>query len=269
MRVIERTSGSQSTSSTHTVVTLTEPGTYSFDVDLSPLANGDSVYVYAQGKVLTGSTSRLLTPKWAFQHAQAQPNIVIGPFQEVWNLELHIDKIGGTTRTIDWSAREHLGDGVARKGTAQAGANGSITLDSGASATNDLYKGDVVTVIGGTGVGQSRVITGYTGSSKVAAVAPNWAVNPDSTSVFAVTSSQAKQAMVEALGTDTYAELAAVPAATSSLKDKLNWLFALARNKQTVTSAGVQTLRNDADSGSIGSSTVSDSGTTLTRGEWG
>jgi len=73
---------------------------------------------------------------------------------------------------------------VVRTGTAQAGAAGSITLDSGASATNDLYKYDIVTIIGGTGAGQSRQITAYTGSSKVATVGINWTVAPDSTSVF-------------------------------------------------------------------------------------
>jgi len=66
---------------------------------------------------------------------------------------------------------------------------------------------------------------------------------------------------------DDYAELSAVPAASSSMKDKLNWLFALARNKLTST-ATTQTLRNDADSADISTSTHSDSAGTFTRGEW-
>jgi hypothetical protein len=73
-----------------------------------------------------------------------------------------------------------------RSNTAQAGANGSITLDASASATNDFYKGAIVYLTGGTGAGQYRVINGYTGSSKVATVAPNWATNPDNTSTFAI-----------------------------------------------------------------------------------
>jgi len=73
--------------------------------------------------------------------------------------------------------------------------------------------------------------------------------------------------VVDALATDTYAEPGSVPAATSSLKDKINWLFALARNKVTQTST-TQTLRNDADSGNIATSSVSDDGSTFTRGEW-
>lgn len=81
------------------------------------------------------------------------------------------------------------------------------------------------------------------------------------------TPAQVNTEVLDVLVTDTFAELAAVPAATSSLKDKLNWLFALARNKVTQT-ATTQTLRNDADSGSIATSTLSDDATTLIRAEW-
>ncbi len=72
-------------------------------------------------------------------------------------------------------------------GTAQAGAAGSITLESGASATDNLYNGQVVFISAGTGAGQSRAIDGYTGSSKVATVITNWVTNPSSDSVYEVT----------------------------------------------------------------------------------
>lgn len=73
--------------------------------------------------------------------------------------------------------------------------------------------------------------------------------------------------VVDALNVDTYAESAAVPAATASLVAKIGWLAVLARNKflQTATTS---TLRNDADSASIATATVSDDGTTFTRAEW-
>lgn len=73
-----------------------------------------------------------------------------------------------------------------RSNTAQAGASGSITLDAGASATADFYKGLIVYLTGGTGSGQGRLITAYNGTSKVATVVPNWATNPDNTSTFAL-----------------------------------------------------------------------------------
>ena len=73
--------------------------------------------------------------------------------------------------------------------------------------------------------------------------------------------------VVDVLETDTHVESASVPAATSSLKDAIVWLKTLARNKITQTST-TQSLRNDVDSADIATSTVSDDGTTATRGEW-
>ena len=51
------------------------------------------------------------------------------------------------------------------------------------------------------------------------------------------------------------------------LEEILAWMLAMNRNKMTQTST-TTTLRNDADSGNIGTSTVSDNGTTFTKGEW-
>lgn len=81
------------------------------------------------------------------------------------------------------------------------------------------------------------------------------------------TPAQVNAEVVDALSTDTYAEPSSVPAATSSLKDKIGWLFTLGRNKVTQT-ATTQTVRNDADSGNVGTSTVSDDATTFTKGKW-
>lgn len=73
--------------------------------------------------------------------------------------------------------------------------------------------------------------------------------------------------VLDVLATDTFAEPAGVPAATSTLKDMIKWMFTLSRNKITQTST-TQTLRNDADSGSISTSSHSSDGTTFSRGEW-
>ena len=71
-----------------------------------------------------------------------------------------------------------------RGGTAQAGASSTITLDAGASSSDDFYIGDIVQIVGGTGAGQSRIITDYVGSTKVATVDTAWNTNPSSDSVF-------------------------------------------------------------------------------------
>ena len=73
--------------------------------------------------------------------------------------------------------------------------------------------------------------------------------------------------MVDVLVTDTFGEPGSVPGATSSLKDKINWLFILARNKRTTT-ATADKVRNDGDSADVGSAVLSDDGSTFTRGEY-
>ena len=76
--------------------------------------------------------------------------------------------------------------GGAATGTAQAGASGSITLHAGADSNDDFFTGMYVTITANTGSGQSRLITDYDGSTKVASVTPNWDTNPDSTSTFKI-----------------------------------------------------------------------------------
>ena len=75
---------------------------------------------------------------------------------------------------------------VLNSGTAQAGASGTITLASGASSDDDTYNDQIVRITGGTGIGQSRRISDYTGSSRVAAVSSNWTTTPDDTSTYEV-----------------------------------------------------------------------------------
>lgn len=82
-----------------------------------------------------------------------------------------------------------------------------------------------------------------------------------------VTTAQVNAEVLDVLTVDTFAEPSSVPAATSTLKDKLNWLFALARNKRTTTTT-TDTVRNDADSNNIATSTLSDDGSTFSRGEY-
>lgn len=69
-------------------------------------------------------------------------------------------------------------------GTAQAGAAGTITLAAGAPATD--LTGFVIETTGGTGAGQTRVITAYNTGTKVATIYPNWTTPPNATTGYAV-----------------------------------------------------------------------------------
>lgn len=72
--------------------------------------------------------------------------------------------------------------------------------------------------------------------------------------------------VLDVLNTDTFAEISSIPAATTTLTNMIRLLYSLARNK-TMQTATTFTLRNDADSGNIGTATVSDDGTTGTKGK--
>jgi hypothetical protein len=114
-------------------------------------------------------------------------------------------------------------------------------------------------------VGSPTTTVGLTGTtiSTTQAVASVASV----TALGATAKADVNAEVVDALATDTYAEPSGVPSATASLKDKIGWMQALARNKITQT-ATTQTLRNDGDSGNVSQSTVSDDGTTFTRGKF-
>lgn len=89
--------------------------------------------------------------------------------------------------TSSGSYGQGAGGVVINTGTAQAGTTSSITLAAGASSTDDRYNFNQVIVLSGTGNGQSRQITDYVGSTRVATIAPAFAIAPDNTSVYMVT----------------------------------------------------------------------------------
>ncbi len=112
-------------------------------------------------------------PKYAFTLTVTSPATTLTP-----------DKVSGNITLTAGAASFHDG----RTGTAQAGGSSTITLDSGASATDDIYNGATVTITGGTGSGQIRVISDYVGSTKVSTVSTAWTTQPDNTSTFSVSS---------------------------------------------------------------------------------
>jgi hypothetical protein len=73
-------------------------------------------------------------------------------------------------------------------GTAQAGGASTITLAAGASATNNFvgYLNRQILITGGTGQGQTNVITAYVGATKVATVRNAWTTPPDNTSTYSI-----------------------------------------------------------------------------------
>ncbi len=74
--------------------------------------------------------------------------------------------------------------------------------------------------------------------------------------------------VMDVLTSEVFAELSAIPGASSTILDRISLLFTLARNKMTQTST-LQTLFADDGTTAIGTASVSDNGTTFTKGELG
>jgi hypothetical protein len=150
--------------------------------------------------------------------------------------------------------------GVAGAGLTEAGGTGdhltAINLpDQTMNITGDItgsLSGSVGSVTGAVGSVTGNVGGNVTGSVGSLATQAKADVNAE---------------VVDALSTDTYAEPAAVPAATATLAAKVGWLAALARNKVTQT-ATEQTVLADDGTTEVATATVSDDGTTYTRGEF-
>ncbi len=71
----------------------------------------------------------------------------------------------------------------------------------------------------------------------------------------------------DVLNVDALAELTGVPPANAAIGAKLNWLFLLSRNKGTQT-ATTKTIRNDADTLDVATSTINTDGITFTKAEF-
>jgi hypothetical protein len=80
-------------------------------------------------------------------------------------------------------------------------------------------------------------------------------------------SADAGTELAAAVWAQAMTELASVPGVTGTVLQALEWVFLLSRNKVTQT-ATTQLLRNDADDATIGTSTLSDDGSTFIRGEF-
>ncbi len=86
-------------------------------------------------------------------------------------------------RVVDFVSAHYLTPFLT--GTAVSGASSSIELPPDYYAT-DFLKGMCVKITGGTGAGQTRLITASNASTGVLSTAPSWGTAPDNTSTFAV-----------------------------------------------------------------------------------
>ncbi len=82
-------------------------------------------------------------------------------------------------------------------GTAQAGTATTIQLAAASAFANDELNGTVINLTGGTGAGQSRLITDYVGATDTATVSPAWITNPSSDTTYEVVAGHAHVVVME------------------------------------------------------------------------
>lgn len=112
-----------------------------------------------------------------------------------------------------------------RTGTAQGGSADTITLDAGASAVNDAFKGQVIRITDAGG--ELNEIIKYVGATKLAHVATPWTMTPNSLSPFRIAPGfffDKTPTEVLAIKRVFYAAFAAPPSGlTKTYYEKLFW----------------------------------------------
>lgn len=96
----------------------------------------------------------------------------------------------GGTHNINNSAGKRLrgvSGTILDDGTAQAGTADTITLVSGSNTNNGFFNGTTIQLSAGAGVGQSRIISDYDGTTKIAVITPAWITTPDSSTDYNIT----------------------------------------------------------------------------------
>lgn len=174
------------------------------------------------------------------------------------------DKTGYTVSTVS-----------DKTGYSISGTKTTLDALNDIAATSIVSGGAINTTAGAvdsvTLVATTTTNTDMRGTDSANTVAPdNAGITANGVAIAALNNLSAAQVNAEVLdvfNTDTFAELGSVPAATSTLVDKISWIFTLHRNKITQT-ATLQSVRNDADSSSIATSVTSGDGTTTVKGEY-
>jgi hypothetical protein len=110
----------------------------------------------------------------------------------------------GQTHNVPTSAGRRLRSiaaAIIYEGTAAGPGVGpnQIELDGGAADYSGAYDPATISIVVGTGVGQTRNILEYDGPERIATVDRDWKVNPDATSEFVVTANAGREHVNEGL----------------------------------------------------------------------
>ena len=176
-----------------------------------------------------------------------------------------LDVSAGGEAGLDWSNVGSPTTTLALTGTSIASVSGAVgSVTSGVNTVQ--LAGQTVTA--GAGVTFPSSVASPTNiTAGTITTVTNLTNAPTSGDLTATMKASVNAEVVDALATDTYAEPGqGAPAATASLKDKINYLYKAWRNKSTQTSSTYSLYADDTTTVDQ-KATVSDDGTTLTRAE--
>lgn len=163
--------------------------------------------------------------------------------------------------------------GTSKHGITTTGGNGGTSdgLKAVAGTGGVPIRGDITGNITGALSGAVGSVTGAVGSvtGAVGSVTGNVGGNVTGSigSLGATAKSDVNAEVLDVLNTDTFAEPGQeAPPATTTLQKKISYLYKLMRNKVTQTSTTLSIFADDASTVDQ-KATVSDDGTTYTRGE--
>ena len=103
---------------------------------------------------------------------------------DVWD-----EILTGATHNIATSAGRRvreIGAFAIHGGTAQAGNSHTITLAATADVNDGVYNRNLIVLTDNTGVGQTRTVVDYNGTSKVVVVDRDWRISPDNTTAYQI-----------------------------------------------------------------------------------
>jgi hypothetical protein len=95
----------------------------------------------------------------------------------------------GATHNLPTSAGRRvreIGAFAIHSGTAQAGNSHSITLAATADPNDGVYNRNLMVLTDNTGVGQTRTIVDYDGTTKICVIDRDWRVSPDATTAYQI-----------------------------------------------------------------------------------
>ena len=262
-----------------------------YDCSYNPAAEveGDS-FTLEESATVTGTTtgSATYTQTWNVRAirtgaVELDPASVNAVADQVWD-EAYADHntAGSFGKLLNTIRKANL----AIDGTVSVAVTPTtLTFSSNVAATTSAYAHAVLLFTTGALAGENSPIISYTNTNGVFLLEEPLTSAPSNGDEFVViagshvhsvadiqsglstlTAPQVNSEVLDVLSVDTFVELTSPPAATSSLKDKLTWLFMWVRNKGTAT-ATQRKLYADDGTTLISTEVITDDGTTFTKGE--